>query len=90
MFFNLFQKEEKKSQLLNDVYAKIKSYYKFDEITEERKAILNELIEKYNYLPYPHIKALEELSPAEVLFVLEKKLEHEGVFKSDSFEFENS
>ena len=90
MFLSLFKKEEKKAEKLNSLYEKIKSYYNFESINEMRKKELCELMEKFSYLPYPHIKALEELSPAEVLFALEKKWQNEGVFDNGSFNFENS
>ena len=41
----------------------------------DNEEYLKGLIEKNGYLPYPHIKALEELTPAEVLFGLEIKWE---------------
>lgn len=90
MFFNLFKKEEKKADNLNAVYAKIKAYYGFNTISEERKLYLDEQLEKYGYLPYPHIKVLEELSEAETLYALEKKWEKEGVLKNGIFEFDNN
>ena len=90
MFFNLFKKEEKKTDNLNAVYAKIKAYYGFNTISEERKLYLDEQLEKYGYLPYPHIKVLEELSEAETLYALEKKWEKEGVLKNGIFEFDNN
>jgi len=43
---------------------------------------LQNLVEKYGYLPYSHIKALEELTPAEILFALEIKFKNEGVFEN--------
>ena len=45
---------------------------------------------KYGYLPYPHIKALEELTDAEVLWALESKWENEGVFENGKFNFTKS
>ena len=90
----LFGKKEKNkaayaptSAEINDIYSKLKEIYKFEEITEERKVHLRELVEKYQYLPYPHIKALEELTPAEVLFSLEAKWRVNGVFKDGVFDF---
>ncbi len=89
MFFGLFKKEEKKSDILNTLYLQLKSFYEFETLSSERKKYLNELLDKYGYLPYPHIKVLEELSPAEVLFALEKKWQNEGVLKDGVFDFEN-
>ena len=90
MLLSLFKKEEKKAEKLNSVYEKIKSYYDCGSVSEKRKNELAELTYKYLYLPYPHIKVLEELTPAEVLFALEKKWQNEGVFDNGSFNFENS
>ena len=90
MFFNLFKKEEKRVESLNEIYSKLKKLYKVDEISDDRKIYLNDLMDKNGFLPYPHIKALEELSNAEVLFALEKKWINEGVMKNGVFSFENS
>lgn len=75
---------------INDIYSKLKEIYKFEEITEERKKELKNLVEKHQYLPYPHIKALEELTPAEVLFALETKWVVNGVFKEGVFDFQKT
>lgn len=88
----LFKKKEeecKKDSEINQIYSKLKEIYKFDEISEERKTHLKQLVEKYQYLPYPHIKALEELTPAEVLFSLETKWRLNNVFDGEKFVFEN-
>ena len=88
------KKEECKNELdfakINEIYSKLKEIYKFDEIPEDRKTYLKELVEKYNYLPYPHIKALEELSPAEVIFSLETKWSVNDVFKDGVFNFQQT
>lgn len=88
------KKEEKKNTFgpseLNDIYAKLKELYKVDEISEERKKELKESVEKYGYLAYPHVKVLEELCPAEVLFALETKWKNQKVFKDEIFDFENT
>lgn len=87
----LFKKEEKKKTKndveLNEIYAKLKQIYQFDQISDDRKAYLKALVEKYQYLPYPHIKALEELTASEVLFALEFKWAVNGVFKDGQFNF---
>lgn len=75
---------------INEIYSKLKEIYKFEEISEDRKKYLKTLIEKYQYLPYPHIKALEELTSAEVLFALETKWGVNGVFKNGVFDFQNT
>lgn len=90
----LFKKETVVNSLnatiINEIYAKLKGIYDFESVSLERKALLTELIEKYGYLPYPQIKALEELTPAEVLFSLEFKFKNEGIFNDGNFNFERT
>lgn len=87
-------KEESKNELgfvkINEIYSKLKEVYNFDEISDDRKNYLKELVEKHKYLPYPHIKALEELTPAEVLFSLGVKWGENGVFKDGVFYFKQT
>lgn len=90
--FNFFRnkkenKTEKNDIKINEIYAKLKEICSFDEISDDRKSYLKEKIEKYGYLPYPHIKALEELTPAEVLLGLEIKWGLESVFVEEKFNF---
>ena len=82
---NKFDKCEK----LNEIYAKLLSKYSFDNIPEDRKKYLTEIVEKNGYLPYPHIKALEELTNEEVLFALRIKWSQNGIFKDGKFDFED-
>lgn len=86
----LFKKETNHAELLNDFYSKLREMYSFESISEERKEYLKSTMAKYGYLPYPHIKALEELSNAEVLWALESKWENEGVFKDGKFDFDKT
>lgn len=88
----LFKKkpQEKKDQKLNEVYNSLKAKYSFDNISQKRKYELKALIKKYGYLPYPYIKALEELSTEEILFGLEIKWSDNGIFKAGKFNFENN
>lgn len=88
MFSFLQKKSEPESLKINKLYQGLKKIYS-DKITEERKNFLKTEIEKYGYLRYPFIKALEELSPAEVLFGLEIKFAKNNVFENDEFKFEN-
>lgn len=87
--FRKKKKEEKKDDILNEIYAKLKKKYSFDNITVKRKTELKSLINKYGYLPYPYIKAQEELSPEEVLYGLEIKWKKNKIFKDGKFEFAN-
>ena len=81
----LFKKEVSAIERLNDFYDKLKELYPFSSISDERKDYLKSTMAKFRYLPYPHIKALEELSDAEVLWALESKWENEGVFADGKF-----
>ncbi len=83
----LFKKEVSAVDNLNNFYSSLKELYSFNSISDERKEYLKSTMEKYGYLPYPHIKALEELSDAEVLYALETKWENEGVFLDGKFSF---
>jgi len=91
MFNFLKKKKEDKKEItdteINEIYLKLKERYSFDKISDDRKTYLKEKIEKYGYLPYPHIRALEELTPAEILFGLEIKWANEGVFDGEKFNF---
>lgn len=78
------------SEKINEIYSKLKDLYKVDEISDERKAELKEQLEKYAYLPYPHIKALEELTDAEVIYALGFKWDVNGVFADGQFAFEKA
>lgn len=86
----LFKKEASAVDNLNNFYSSLKELYPFDSITDGRKDYLKSEMTQYGYLPYPHIKALEELTNAEVLFALESKWENEGVFEDGKFKFSDS
>ena len=86
----LFKKETSSVDNLNDFYSQLREMYSFETISAERKDYLKSTMAKYGYMPYPHIKALEELTNAEVLWALESKWENEGVFKDGKFSFEKA
>jgi len=65
---------------LNNIYLKLKKHYGYFDLSEDRKHYLRGVMEKYGYLPYSHIKALEELSSGEVIFAFEQKLLLEGTY----------
>ena len=72
-------------QKINEIYSKLINKYSEDKISEKRKDELSKLIDKYGYLPYPYIQALEELTPEEILFGLQKKWQNNNVFKDNKF-----
>src|SRR5574344_1376180 len=80
---------EKWDKEISDLYLKLKTLYNYDSIDEDRKKYLKDIIEENGYLPYPYIKALEELSEAEILFGMEIKWKNNAIFKDDAFVFEN-
>ena len=88
--FGKMKNEVKKSDLLNEVYEKLKKKYNFENISVKRKTELKNTINKYGYLPYPHIKALEELTPEEILYGLEIKWKKNKIFDNGKFVFENN
>ena len=88
----LFKKETKvtKSAQLTEFVKNLKELYNYDSISPERKTYLTSLLDKYGYIPYPHIRALEELSDAETLFCVEYKWAKNEVYVDDVFKFENA
>ena len=87
----LFKKKSdlKRVDAVNAMYKALKSLYNTDNIPQERKDYLSDLMKKYGYIPYSYNKANNELSNEEVLFVLEQKWAQNNVFKNDEFEFVN-
>ncbi len=88
----LFKKETKvtKSAQLTSFLNSLKELYNYNSISEERKTYLKSLLDKYGYIPYPHIRALEELSDAETLFCVEYKWAQNNVYVDGEFCFVNS
>ncbi len=89
LFGNKNDNKNEKSIEINNIYSALKRAYPSDKISEERKKELSGLIKKYGYLPYPYIKALEELTPEEILFGLEIKWADNGIFKNGKFDFQD-
>lgn len=88
--FKRKKNEEKKDAVLNEFYTKLKRRYNFDNISVKKKTELKNIINKYGYLNYPHVKALEELTNEEVLYGLELKWKKNNVFKNGKFSFANN
>lgn len=90
---NFFKQKEitiSEADKLNEIYARLKEYTHYNELKEERKEQLRNIVRKHGYLNYPYLKILEELSAAETLCALEIKWENNGVFKDGKFEFNNN
>ena len=75
---------------INEIYSSLKNTYPSENISDERKAELGKLIKENGYLPYPYIKALEELTPEEILFGLEIKWQDNKIFADGKFSFANN
>jgi len=75
---------------LNTLLNELKLIYKPDNVDENRKNELIELINRYGYVPYPHIKALKELTPAETLIALEEKLKLNNTYSDTGFAFDEN
>ena len=88
LFFS--RKEVLKHVRLNEIYKNLKKEFSEENISDERKEYLSQIINKYGYLPYPYIKALEELSFEEILFGLEIKWQNNGIFKDGEFKFSDN
>lgn len=84
--------EEKIDTGLNQIIEKLKTLYDYDSIPEDRKEYLKKIIEENGYLPYPYIKALSELSDAEIIFGLEIKWAKNNIYDIEKgiFNFENN
>lgn len=87
--FGSAKKNPPKDVRLNEIYEKLKDFYQVDSIPSERKAFLKNKVKDYGYLNYSYIKALDELTPAEIVYALQFKWAANGVYKDDKFSFEN-
>lgn len=76
------------SEKLNEVYLKLLSKYPECEISPERKNLLSELLDQNGYVTYPYFKALNELTPNEVLYCLKAKWIANDVFDGEKFVFD--
>ncbi len=78
------------SKELGVLLAKIAQIYDINSIKQDRKVYLSNCIKKYGYLPYPQFKVLQELTDAETIFCLIKKMTKAGTFVENSIiEFKN-
>ena len=76
---------------LDILIAKICHIYEVAHIDSKRQSYLSETMDKYGYLPYPQFKVLQELTPAEAIFCLIKKLQNSKAIVNSKFvEFDNS
>ncbi|MFH0702842.1 MAG: hypothetical protein V2B14_04810 [bacterium] len=78
------------SDNLTALFKKLKSVYNVENIEKNRKDFIINQVKKYGYLPYPHIKALEELSEAETIIGLEEKLKFNNIYNKEKFTFKET
>jgi len=75
------------SDSLTAIFNKLKSLYKTETVDKERKDFIIEQVSKYGYLPYPFVKAQEELTPAETIIGIEEKLKINNIYNDSEFLF---
>ncbi|OGH99719.1 MAG: hypothetical protein A2104_08920 [Candidatus Melainabacteria bacterium GWF2_32_7] len=75
---------------LTVIFNELKSIYRIEEVIPERRDYIINQVRKYGYLPYPHIKALEELTPAETIIGLEEKLSLNQTYHNGKFVFKDN
>ena len=88
----LFGKKKKnppKDVRINEIYAKLSTHYGIDKIPQERKKYLQNIMIKHGYLNYPYIKALDDLTPAEILYALQFKWIDNHIFNDGKFRFDD-
>ena len=83
-------KEENFADNLTTVFENLAKYYKYDELQDNRKSCLMNIMKKYGYYPHPYCNVTKTLTPAEMLFCLKEKWIFEGVFKNNKFVFDNN
>ncbi len=81
---NLLSKTKKhanfEAEELSVLLAKIAQIYDIQNISQDRKVYLSKCIKRYGYLPYPQFKVLQELTDAEAVFCLIKKMTNAKTF----------
>ncbi len=92
MFNFLSRKKEviKKTDILNEQFKIIKNIYSDSEINPSKMKEIDEMIDKYGYIRYSQAKAIEELTPKEVIYALEKKLEKNETYKDSKITVSDS
>ncbi len=88
----LFGNKEKKispERKITEIFTKLSKHYDVDKIPSDRKNYLRNIMIKHGYLNYPYIKALEELTPAEVLYALQFKWIDNHIFNDGRFRFDS-
>ncbi len=87
----LFGNKEKKispERKITEIFTKLSKHYDVDKIPSDRKNYLRNIMIKHGYLNYPYIKALDELTHAEVLYALQFKWIDNHIFNDGRFRFD--
>lgn len=87
----LFGNKEKKispERKITEIFTKLSKHYDVDKIPSDRKNYLRNIMIKHGYLNYPYIKAMEELTSAEVLYALQFKWIDNHIFNDGKFRFD--
>ena len=87
----LFGNKEKKispERRITEIFTKLSKHYDVDKIPSDRKNYLRNIMIKHGYLNYPYIKAMEELTSAEVLYALQFKWIDNHIFNDGKFRFD--
>ena len=79
-----------RAQSVNDFYQQLKILYSVENISDERRNYILDLMNKYGYIPYSYSKACTELSDAEVLLAVEEKWKQNGVLINGNLSFGNA
>ncbi len=88
----LFGKKPKyppKDVYINEIYSKLAEHFGVETISNERKKYLQNVMIKHGYLNYPYSKALNELTPAEILYALKFKWTDNHIFNENKFRFDD-
>ena len=75
---------------VNEFYTQLKTLYRTDDISDERRNYILDLMNEYGYIPYSYSKACSELTDAEVLLAVEEKWKQNGVLINGTLKFGNS
>lgn len=73
---------------LTVIFDKLKEIYGVSD--NEKAQQVKVAVKRYGYLPFPHIMALEELTPAETLAGIEEKFILNGIYDGKKFNFESN
>lgn len=87
--FGKKQKNQPKDVYINEIFTKLISHFEVEKIPYDRKKYLQNVMLKHGYLNYPYSKALEELTPAEILYALQFKWIDNHIFNDGKFRFED-